>query len=332
MRRARTCLILLLLATSASALPLTDYIATLTRIRSESREAAAADAQALLGATVESDAGRFTADISLLQAIITNRDQALPRIDATLAALQQPVSPAAAPAVDPKLIERLREEENVRELQRGGEIQPLEADESLVKRVAGWVTKAWKWITAQFEKLADWMNRFWPSSREDKNKSKPFGGMPFVVTALAIAIVGIIAFVAMEVLRRSRKREPDEIEESDPISSRRDEDPLSRGANEWELYAARLAAAGRIREAIRAWYHAVLVTCYGAGLLSFRKGRTNWEYVSMLRAEAEWRPDFADLTRRYEREWYGRSESSHEALDDCSFRARSILDRIRGAE
>ncbi len=329
----RRTLLLLLLATSASAIPASDYVATLSRIRDEPANLAIADARSLMGISIESPGGAFTADNSLLQAIITNRDQAIPRIDATIAALQQTVSQQPPGTPDPKLVERLREEENVRELERGGEVgERLETDESFLRQAADWISRAWQWIADQFEKLADWMSRFWPSSPELKNEKGAFGGMPWVVTALAIAIVAIIAFVALEVLRRSKKGQPDEVAESDPISSRRDEDPLSRGANEWERYAAQLAASGRIREAIRAWYHAVLVTCYGAGMLSFRKGRTNWEYVSMLRAEAAWRPDFADLTRRYEREWYGRSESTHEALDDCSLRARSILDQIRGNE
>ena len=62
-------------------------------------------------------------------------------------------------------------------------------------------------------------------------------------------------------------------------ASQRDADPLSREQDEWEKYAAELAAAGRLREAIRAWYHAVLVGLFRAGLLHHHKGRTNWEYV-----------------------------------------------------
>src|SRR6185369_14360275 len=170
--------------------------------------------------------------------------------------------------------------------------------------------------------------KFWPKD-EPREKRQPFGGVPFMVTALVITIVVVMLIIAFEVLRRGRRAKPATIAASDPIASKRDEDPLSRGATEWERYAAQLAEAGRIREAIRAWYHAVLVTCYSAGILSFRKGRTNWEYVSMMRAEVAWRPQFADLTRRYEREWYGRDESTGEALDDCSTRAQSILEHVR---
>jgi hypothetical protein len=114
-----------------------------------------------------------------------------------------------------------------------------------------------------------------------------------------------------------------------PFGSKRDEDPLSRGAMEWERYAIQLAAAGRFREAIRAWYHAVLVTCYAAGVLHFRKGRTNWEYVATLAPSLPWRPEMIRLTRRFEREWYGSDESTLGALDDCGASARAILESVR---
>jgi hypothetical protein len=135
--------------------------------------------------------------------------------------------------------------------------------------------------------------------------------------------------LALEIARRSKRRLAAVVTESDPVTSQRDDDPLSRGANEWERYAAQLAAAGRIREAIRAWYHAVLVTLYGAGILHFRKGRTNWEYVSSLAPDLPWRGEFIQLTRRFEEEWYGHDASGAEALDECSRRARRILDGAR---
>jgi hypothetical protein len=115
------------------------------------------------------------------------------------------------------------------------------------------------------------------------------------------------------------------------MTSTRDDDPLSRGANEWERYAAQLAAAGRLREAIRAWYHAVLVTLYGANILHYRKGRTNWEYVAAVGPEQAWRTQFIELTRLFEHQWYGSDDSSSDALDSCSAAARIVLNAVRRA-
>src|SRR5213078_2401362 len=147
--------------------------------------------------------------------------------------------------------------------------------------------------------------------------------------AVAILIAIVIAILAWEALRKSRKRDKEVIESQTPIESARDADPLSRGANEWERYAAQLAAAGRTREAIRAWYHAVLVTLYAAAILHFKKGRTNWEYIAALSPELAWRGEFVTMTRRFEMEWYGRAQSNVDALDDAAGRARRILDTVR---
>jgi len=321
-------LALLLFTSAASAMPLADYISSLERLRSEPHELAAIEAKALIGTKVETPGESFSADASLLGAIASNRADAVQRLDATITALKSS-NAAASSKVDAKLLERLRAEERIDELQRGGEVlEPPKTNSSLLDRITGEILKAWHWLADKVVNFFEWLQKFWPKEPHAE-EPKPSGGVPFIVTALVIAIIVVLAIVALEVLRRSRRGKPDEIATSDPITSRRDEDPLSRGATEWERYAAQLAQAGRIREAIRAWYHAVLVTCYGAGILNFRKGRTNWEYVSMMRAEVGWRPQFADLTRSYEREWYGRDESTGEALDDCSSRAQSILGQIR---
>ena len=323
-----TLITLLLFTSGANAMTLPDYIASLERMRNEPRELAASEAKALMGADVDAPAGRFTADASLLDSIVNKRSDATSRLDATIAALKR-FNTTSPPAADAKLLERIRNEERVHELRAGGEVLiPPEGDSSILDRIAAQILKGMRWVRDKVVDFYEWLEKFWPKP-PPRQERQPFGGVPFIVTALVIVIVAVLAVVALEVLRRSRRAKPDAIATSDPVASRRDEDPLSRGATEWERYAAQLAAAGRIREAIRAWYHAVLVTCYGAGILNFRKGRTNWEYVSMMRADVAWRPQFADLTRRYEREWYGRDESTYESLDDCSNRAQSILEHVR---
>jgi hypothetical protein len=114
---------------------------------------------------------------------------------------------------------------------------------------------------------------------------------------------------------------------SEPIrSTAADDDPLSRESGKWELYAQELAAAGRRREAIRAWYHAVLVALFRSGRLEPRKGRTNWEHAARLSPELSWRPTFLEITRHFDREWYGRDASSAASLAECAGLARSLLD------
>jgi hypothetical protein len=332
MKRA-LLIIVIALPLHAVTLTLDQYSEALTRIRNRvaigDMSAARADANTLAGDDVVSPNGRFATDTTLIAEVNKAKPHDLgvqARINATLAALRT-ASPSNATAVDRKLLLRLQREQAVPELRRGGDIRGIRPQTPWLERVARAISIAANWIGDKITKFVDWLSRFWPD--DDPKKKPASSAMRWTVGTLVGLIVLILAILAFEVMRRSRKRAASAVEESAPLTSARDDDPLSRGANEWERYAAQLAAAGRLREAIRAWYHAVLVTSYGAGILSFRKGRTNWEYVSMMRAEVAWRPQFADLTRRYEREWYGRDESTPEALDDCSSRAQTILGAIR---
>jgi hypothetical protein len=332
MRRVLLLLSVVLMAEGQARVPvlhLRDYIGALEAIRAADAAAARTRAQQLLGAEVDSPAGRFTADGALLREILANPAAARPHLDATLDALRAALPRGGAAAADPRLLERLRAEETADAMKAGGEIRTLPADDQTLRETAGVFGKAWRWIKRQLDKLANWFSRWWPDERSTPDARKPVIAPRWIVTLVTIAIVLVLGILAFEVVRRSRRAPADETVTSDPVTSRRDEDPLSRGANEWERYAAQLAAAGRTREAIRAWYHAVLVTLYAAGILHFKKGRTNWEYIASLAPDVPWRAQFVALTRYFENEWYGHERSSVEALDETAGRARGILDAVR---
>ena len=322
----------ILVTTSASAMTMPDYIAALESIRAADATAARTQAQQLLGAEIESPAGRFTADGALLHEVMANPTGARAHLDATVAALKamMPAAGTNAPT-DPHLLERLRAEETAKPIQAGGEIRTMPADEESLEKAGSRFDKGLKWVQKKLDKAADFFDRWWPKEKRKDADVKAKGTRPkWLVTIIVIAIVLVLGILAFEVVRRSRAAAPEaDVVESAAIESRRDEDPLSRGANEWERHAEKLAAAGRTREAIRAWFHAVLVTLYAAGILHFKKGRTNWEYIAALPPDLGWRGEFVTMTRRFETEWYGRAESAADALDDAAERARRILDAVR---
>jgi hypothetical protein len=328
---------LLAFAVQAETIPLADYVSQLERIRGEllsNLPAAQNDARMLMTATVQSPAGAFQADASLLGAIAAGRaplDLAIQsRLDATLAALHTSAPRVSSRPADPALVERLRREEQASQLKAGGEVFNTGAEEtSALKRTVQALTKAWEWVVKWVGRLYDWLSKLWPSAPAKEGTHAATAGLPWMVTAVVVLIVVLLLILAFEVIRRSRKAAAPAVAESEPVSSQRDDDPLSRPSNEWERYAEELAAAGRNREAIRAWYHAVLVTLFSGAILHFRKGRTNWEYLSSLPASLLWRPQMIELTRRFEREWYGHAESPGEALDECRSRAQRILDAVR---
>jgi hypothetical protein len=327
---------LLIAAATAGAITVEEYARSLDRIgtlleRGQIRDAHAA-ANVLLGAEVSSPMGTFRSDETLLRSVLDakTRDIGLESRLAITAAELRAASPSSAPVVDSQLLERIEREQSVEPLTAGGQVLPGElTDASVFTRIANWTRWAINKVIDLIWRVYDWLREFWPNVKWQKGK--PTTGMQWIIGAMVVLIIVVIAVLAVEVIRRSRRAAAGVVAESAPIASARDADPLSRGANEWERYAGQLAAAGRIREAIRAWYHAVLVTLYGAGILTFRKGRTNWEYVSALSPELTWRGEFVSLTRRFEQEWYGSERSAPEALADCSASARQILDRLRGS-
>lgn len=326
----RILLFLLLLTTNASAMPIEDYIAALERIdtllASNRRDAAKNEALTLKDTQVEWAKGKFKADASLL-AEISNGERA--RLIATIAELRRATGMSATQA-DRKLLEQIAAEQEPPELPKGGVVPTkLERDIPLLERIANSIADMLEWIREKIEDFFEWLFDLLPRRRNAAGQ--PTRGLHWIVWAVVGAILLVIVYLAFDVLRRSRASGPAEVETSTPIGSKQDEDPLSRGATEWERYAGELANAGRFREAIRAWYHAVLVTCYAAGILHFRKGRTNWEYITLLAPSLEWRPDAIELTRRFEQEWYGALQSTRDAYDACSERARSVIDALRGA-
>ncbi len=337
MKRRIASLILLVLTASrlhAAVLTLVEYTAALTRMRdfidAGQIDAARAEAKAITASSVDSPNGRFQADSTLLAEVNAAKPHDLKvesRIDSTLEALRRAV-PARTAAPDRLLLQRLQREQSVQELPRGGEIGGVQVRAPVPDRFRDAVGNAWRWIVAKVVKFVEWLMKFWPDSGTKKMPASP--RMRWTAGALVGLILAVLCVLAFAVIRRSRRAASLPVEESTPLGSSRDDDPLSRGANEWERYAEQLAAAGRLREAIRAWYHAVLVTLYGENVLRFRKGRTNWEYVAALGPEIPWRPEIIHLTRRFEEEWYGLDRSSDDALVECRTAARRILDAVRG--
>lgn len=336
MRRA-LLLVVFVLAPCVHAAPLPDYIAALERIQASLEanrlDAAKAEASRIKTMEVEWPQGRFRADATLLDAVAKAKNadpQLLMRLRITIDELHRAGGIAGAKAND-KLLEQVANEQKVAELEEGGEVTIAPGDDSaLLVRIGDSIAAMFRWIGKQFERFVDWLADLWPEEDRAGAKGKAADGTRWIAIAVTVVIALAIVLLAIEVMRRAKRAEARALVASEPIGSKRDEDPLSRGATEWERYAAQLAAAGRFREAIRAWYHAVLVTCWTAGALHFRKGRTNWEYVASVAPSVAWRPELIQLTRRFELEWYGHEQSTPDALDDCSAYARHILGSLRG--
>lgn len=257
------------------------------------------------------------------------RDAAKPLSGLREALQSVSTGPPARP--DAPLLERLRREEADRALDPEGRVGgPVLQQPSLPRSFREWLwdlsMRFWDFVGTLFSRFLRWLLGLLFGGMGSRAMGE---GMTYLVMGLIILILGTIGVVAYVTLQR-RRRTVIEAAPAPATAAARDEDPLSRTSSEWERFAADLMGTGRFREAIRAWYHAVLVTLFRAGLLHYRKDRTNWEYAYALGPELPWRPGFVDATRIFEQVWYGRREAPADAAEAFASDARGILERVRG--
>ena len=97
-------------------------------------------------------------------------------------------------------------------------------------------------------------------------------------------------------------------------------------------YGARVSAAverGRYREAVRLLYQKTLQHLERADAITWRPGKTNRTYVNEVRSDL--RPAFADLTRLFERVWYGGRTLDADDLEQLRSHFESFWMRDLGA-
>jgi hypothetical protein len=324
-------------ADAAAPLPLGDYRARLGAIERQltggdwpgARDAA----RGLAGERVRYGREEIRPDLSVLEPLARARSRqeaaaTLPGLRRLLAFLPAREAPTEGSAAAPRLLEDARRRQALPEIGRGGVMPRVDRLPSLRQALAELLEPPLRAFSEAFERFWSWLQRLLPDPRRLSRS-----GWGLHDTVIALVVAGAVAFslLALRAWRRRRRGGPPSAAAASAPPPSRDDDPLSRETSEWERYAAELAAAGRAREAIRAWYHAVLAALYRSGQLHYRKGRTNWEYAAALPPSLPWRATFFEITHRFEREWYGGSASSIEALDRARSLALGLLGAVRGA-
>jgi hypothetical protein len=291
------------------------------------RVAAAQEARALLGQTVDWGTVQLPTDGYILGRIADpTKSGVVAPLRALLSALTSAPPGVGAPPIDRQALAALAkaQAEGPESGALGGpRVKKLPFSEELARAVKG----ALRWVRDRLRDLWRWLRKwFFPAApaKQDKPASMLVN---VVLVGAGIVLLTVLLAALLSIRRRSAPLATVALAPAPDV----DADPLSRTANEWVERAQALAAAGRHREAIRAWYHALLVSCYRAGLLHHQTGWTNWEYVGSLAADVPWRGRFVELTGRFDLEWYGRAESSPEALDVFSLEAGAILGELQGA-
>lgn len=325
----------LLAALGAAQPPLSplEYAARLDAIRTDLEEgrlaAARGAAEALEDRTFAWNDETLATDAPLLGEVLAVRgadraDELAQRVGRLATAVRAPATRDPRIAADPDLLARLTPRDR---LTPGGDVPRLELEPvTLPERLAAALWGAIDWIGEQIGRLIDWLLALRPEGAR-RPTSAP-GRTAVTAIAFAVAVAAVLGWLVLRA-RRGRLPPPERAAPVSRAEAERDADPLSREASGWERRAAELAAARRFREAVRAWYHAVLVALFQSGRLHHQKGRTNWEYAARLDPRLPWRPTFLELTQLFDREWYGRRRSDAAALAECARQARAILTAVR---
>ncbi|AKF05763.1 DUF4129 domain-containing protein [Sandaracinus amylolyticus] len=150
------------------------------------------------------------------------------------------------------------------------------------------------------------------------------GPLVFLAMAIVVALLVAILLHVTRPLRRGAR-----VVEAPQLTPDAVADPRERAPDEWVDDAARLAAEGRHREALRALYLATLVALDRRRLIRFEKTLTNGQYLRQM-PDGEARVDFRDFTRRFDRTWYGREPASEHDYRACRDLAERIVAHARG--
>lgn len=175
------------------------------------------------------------------------------------------------------------------------EPQFREPSESFVQRAIGWLLEQVARIVGQLS-----------------------GGGRDAVFAWLLLILSAMVIVAVIVkLRQSRGPRPPAADTEGEV--------LGRSRDEWRAEAARYRAAGSWREAVRALHRAVVADLAQAGFVEEIPGRTAGEYLVEARLNLpEVGEPLAEVTRLFERAWYGPTPVTVADLDRVEAEAQRV--------
>ena len=301
-------------------------------IRAEDLETARHEAATLLARRVRSGEGSVETDATILSPVAAAGalDDARERLPA-LRSLELSLQRAAGrpPRPDGAELARIMRRQGVDAPPEGGDTIDLSLPPlTLSERAKQWLSDLLGGIVELLRDLLEWLYRHFPQGRHGANA---FSHMLVVVGTIVVLILAALVVLAVRALRARRGLEVPAPEAEPAAAAAMDADPMSRSARAWEARARELAAAGRLREAVRAWYHGLLVTLYGLGILHYRKGRTNWDYLASLDPRLPWRPDFAELTTSFDHEWYGINATTADDLARFERITRGVMDAALGS-
>ncbi len=326
------------IATSAQALERTtailylDFLETAARLHDGPR--ARAIVNSLHGQDIETDTGKFQIDPSLVHLVrIADHphdwNDVVARTHTFRQMIARPVSddPSADIPPDPVLLEKIKTRHAVTQIEAGG---AWDLSLPMSDRLLAWIFllgALLAWIGGRISAFIEWIESLFTQFPAGDIEKADFSGWVYLYLGILVLALGILAWLVV----RQRKTVSATRSHTMPKGhADEDVDASSRTVDEWETRAEALQQKGRFREAVRAWYHAVLAGLIEQEQLDYHLGATNWEHAYALPSDLKCRSEFLSLTRTFEEHWYGFTVNSSEQVHRFSRHARYILDDLRG--
>ena len=175
------------------------------------------------------------------------------------------------------------------------------------------------WVERQLARLQDWLLRLFTGMNR-LGKRAPWLAPLIEWSCFGLAAAGLLLFVRQSLARQTLRIA---LSEGAALATRGD-----RGAANWEQLAAERAAARDWREAIHCQYWAAIASLEHRRAWKPNATRTPREYLRLLRPGSEAQRALRELTRAFERVWYGHAEAS-EALYRAALGSFHALEAAR---
>ena len=185
---------------------------------------------------------------------------------------------------------------NLKSILNGGEFQSAQPVDSSIYE------KAVKWLREMWDKLTEWFRHLFQFSDGGVSKSP---GVQWVFIALFITIGTYVAYRLVRSYLANRKTK--QAKSRTAFNLDETEEDISREPNDWLREAEQRRANGDFRRAYRAYFLAILLKLDQAGIAPFERGRTNGEYLRVLRRadRNDLRDLLAPLILEFDLRWYG---------------------------
>jgi hypothetical protein len=175
------------------------------------------------------------------------------------------------------------------------------------------------WLQRQIAKVQDWFLRLF-TGMDRLGRRAPWLAPSIEWGCFGVAAAGLLWFVRQSLARQALRIS---LSEGAALAGRGDRDSA-----DWAKLAQERAAAGDWREAIHCLYWAAIALMETRRAWKPNATRTPREYLRLLRPGSEAQTALRELTRVFERSWYG-----HAAADGAQYEAArssfSVLEAAR---